>query len=77
MPRQLLSPRYLGHWLIAALLWLVFQRPRPPVLEALLAALAVSLVVNDTPADVAGWGALAALVLWAWARSGESAFRLE
>jgi hypothetical protein len=62
---------------IAALVWLVFQRPRPPVLEALLAALAVSLVVNDTPADVAGWGALSALVLWAWARSGESAFRLE
>jgi hypothetical protein len=62
---------------IAALVWLVFRRPRPPVLEALLAALAVSLVVNDTPADVAGWGALSALVLWAWARSGESAFLLE
>lgn len=62
---------------VAALVWLVFQRPRPPVLEALLVALAVSLVVNDTPADVAGWGALSALVLWAWARSDESAFRLE
>jgi hypothetical protein len=62
---------------IAALVWLVFQRPRPPVLEALLAALAVSLLVNDTPADVAGWGALSALVLWTWARSDESAFRLE
>ena len=43
------------------------------MLEALLAALAVSLVVNDTPTDVAGWGALSALVLWAWARSDESA----
>ena len=62
---------------VAALVWLVFQRPRPPVLEALLAALAVSLVVNDTPTDVAGWGALSALVLWAWARSDETAFRLE
>ena len=62
---------------VAALVWLVFQRPRPPVLEALLAALAVSLIVNDTPADVAGWGALSALVLWAWARSDETAFRLE
>jgi hypothetical protein len=62
---------------VAALVWLVFQRPRPPVLEALLAALAVSLVVNDTPADVAGWGALSALVLWAWARSDETGFRLE
>jgi hypothetical protein len=62
---------------VAALVWLAFQRPRPTVLEALLAALAVSLVVNDTPTDVAGWGALSALVLWAWARSDESAFRLE
>jgi hypothetical protein len=62
---------------VAALVWLVFQRPRPPVLEALLAALVVSLVVNDTPTDVAGWGALSALVLWAWARSEETAFRLE
>jgi hypothetical protein len=62
---------------VAALVWLVFQRPRPPVLEALLGALVVSLVVNDTPTDVAGWGALSALVLWAWARSDESAFRLE
>jgi len=62
---------------IAALVWLAFRRPRPPVHEALLAALAVSLVVNDTPADVAGWGALSALVLWAWARSGENALRLE
>jgi hypothetical protein len=62
---------------VAALVWLAFQLPRPPVLEALLAALAVSLVVNDTPTDVAGWGALSALVLWAWARSDESAFRLE
>ena len=62
---------------IAALVWLAFRRQRPPVLEALLAALAVSLVVNDTPTDVAGWGALSALVLWTWARSDETAFRLE
>jgi hypothetical protein len=62
---------------VAALVWLTFQRPRPPVLEALLAALVVSLLVNDTPADVAGWGALSALVLWTWARSDESALRLE
>jgi hypothetical protein len=62
---------------IAVLVWLAFLQPRLPVLDALLAALAVSLVVNDTPTDVAGWGVLSALVLWAWARSGESAFRLE
>jgi len=62
---------------VAALVWLALQRPRPPVLEALLVALGVSLVVNDTPADVAGWGALSALVLWTWARSDGSALRLE
>jgi hypothetical protein len=47
------------------------------VLDALLVALAVSLVVNDTPTDVAGWGVLSALVLWAWSRSEERLFRLE
>jgi hypothetical protein len=51
---------------LAALLWLALRRPRLPVLDALLAGLAVSLVVNDTPADVAGYGALSALVLATW-----------
>ncbi|MDP9231258.1 MAG: hypothetical protein M3O73_00655 [Actinomycetota bacterium] len=62
---------------IAVLAWLAVRRPRLPVLDALLAALVVSLVVNDTPTDVAGWGVLSALVLWAWVRSGEGAFELE
>jgi hypothetical protein len=62
---------------IAALVWLATRRPRLPVLDALLVALAVSLVVNDTPTDVAGWGVLSALVLWAWSRSEERLFRLE
>jgi hypothetical protein len=56
---------------LAALVWLALRRPRLPILDALLAALAVSLIVNDTPTDVAGLGALSALVLWAWWRSGE------
>ena len=61
---------------LAALLWLAVRRPRLAVLDALLAALAVSLVVNDTPADVAGYGALSALVLTTWlGRCGEQ--RLE
>jgi hypothetical protein len=51
---------------VAALLWLALRRPRLAVLDALLVGLAVSLVVNDTPADVAGYGALSALVLWIW-----------
>ena len=56
---------------LAALVWLALRRPRLPILDALLVALAVSLIVNDTPTDVAGLGGLSALVLWAWWRSGE------
>jgi hypothetical protein len=55
----------------AALVWLALRRPRVPLLDALLVAYAVSLLVNDTPTDVAGLGGLSALVLWAWWRSGE------
>ena len=29
MPTQLLSPRYLGHWLISGVLWLLVQLPQP------------------------------------------------
>ena len=56
---------------LAALVWLALRRQRLPLLDALLAGLAVSLLVNDTPTDVAGLGGLSALVLWAWWRSGE------
>jgi hypothetical protein len=63
---------------LAGLVWLALQRPRLPVLDALLAALAVSLLVNDTPTDIAGLGVLSALVLWIWlARSGERADALD
>ena len=62
---------------IAALVWLATSGPASPLLDACLVALAVSLVVNDTPTDVAGWGGLSALVLWAWSRSEERLFRLE
>jgi hypothetical protein len=33
--------------------------------------------VNDTPVDVAGYGALAALGLWLFARAEETAGRLQ
>jgi hypothetical protein len=63
---------------VAALVWLALQRPRLPVLDALLAALAVSLIVNDTPTDIAGLGVLSALVLWVWlGRSGERSDALD
>ncbi len=51
---------------IAGLAWLATRRPRLAVLDALLAALAVSLLVNDTPTDIAGLGVLSAIVLWVW-----------
>jgi hypothetical protein len=63
---------------VAGLIWLAFRRPRLAVLDALLVALAVSLLVNDTPTDIAGLGVLSALVLWVWAeRSGEQIGRLD
>ena len=62
---------------ICGLVWLALRRPRLAVLDALLAALGVSLLVNDTPADVAGFGALSALLLWVWARSEERDFPLQ
>ena len=39
------------------------RRPRRPVTDAFLVALLVSLVVNDTPGDVLGIGAAAALAI--------------
>ncbi len=70
-----LSADRLNHWHVAlivavslvALVWLAFQRPRSPALDALLAGLAVSLLVNDAPGDVASAGAISGFVIWAWA----------
>ena len=50
----------------ASLVVLVFvatRRPRRPLTDAVLVALLVSLVVNDTPGDVVGFGAVAAFVI--------------
>jgi hypothetical protein len=47
---------------------LATRRPRFAAGDALLAALAISLLVNDTPQDVAAGGALSYGVLWAWQR---------
>ena len=51
---------------IAAALFYARRRPRAATADAALAALAVSLVVNDVPTDVAGFGALAVGSLWGW-----------
>lgn len=44
-------------------------RPRPATVDAMLLALVVSLVVNDTPQDVMFWGAFGALSILAWERT--------
>jgi mono/diheme cytochrome c family protein len=48
---------------LAALLWIGTRRPRYASVDAMLVALAVSLLVNDTPVDVIGLGALGCLAL--------------
>jgi hypothetical protein len=53
-----------------ALLVLVWRvRARPQLVDAMLVAVTVSFVVNDTPQDVALWGALGAIALLALERS--------
>jgi cytochrome c551/c552 len=51
---------------LAALVLMGTIRPRRATVDALLAGLAVSLLVNDTPVDVIGLGALACFVLLRW-----------
>jgi mono/diheme cytochrome c family protein len=56
---------------LALLVAVAFRKPRSAVVDAYLAAIAVSLLVNDTPADVIGIGAVAAVAL---ARAGPDAY---
>ena len=55
---------------LIVLVWIGTRRPRLAVIDAMLAALAVSFLVNDTPQSVASFGALGALSLLAWRRTG-------
>jgi hypothetical protein len=54
---------------VLVLLLLARLRPRPATLDAMLVALAVSLLVNDTPQEVMFWGALGSLTVLAWERT--------
>lgn len=56
---------------LAVLVWLALRRPRYAVLDALFVALAVSLIVNDAPREVAGFGALSAAALRFWREADE------
>ena len=57
---------------IPVLAWVGLRRPRNAVLDALLVALAVSLVVNDAPREVLSYGALSALALRYWCENAEA-----
>ena len=51
---------------LAGLAWIALRRPRYAVVDAALVAIAVSLLVNDSPRDVAAWGALSCGALRFW-----------
>lgn len=46
--------------------WIALRRPRSATVDAVLVALAVSLLVNDSPRDVAAYGALSCAALRFW-----------
>jgi hypothetical protein len=54
---------------LIVLVWIGTRRPRSAVIDAMLAALVVSFLVNDTPQSVATFGALGALSLLGWRRT--------
>jgi hypothetical protein len=51
---------------LPVLAWAAMRRPRYATVDAVLVALAVSLLVNDSPRDILGWGALSCAVLRLW-----------
>jgi cytochrome c551/c552 len=50
----------------AVLVWMATMRPRRPTVDAMLFAIALSLLVNDTPVEVIGLGALGCAALLRW-----------
>ena len=48
---------------------LAVLRPRSRTLDALLVALVVSLVVNDSGFDILRFGALVAIAVFTWSRT--------
>ena len=58
---------------LAVLVWIGLRRPRYAAVDAVLVALAVSLLVNDSPRDVAAYGAISCAALRFW----EEAWRVQ
>jgi cytochrome c553 len=58
-----IGPAFAALASLAVLIFVATRRPRLPLTDAVLVALLVSLVVNDTPGDVLGMGAVAAFVV--------------
>ena len=54
---------------LGGLAWLGIRGREQPAIVAMLVAIGVSLLVNDTPVDVLGYGALGCLALTAWAET--------
>jgi hypothetical protein len=62
---------------LAVLVYFATLRPRYPAVDAFLLATAVSLVVNDSPTKVAGYGALVCAALRAWSVSRDARVGIE
>jgi hypothetical protein len=62
---------------LGALIYFATLRPRYSVVDAFLVAIAVSLVVNDSPTKVAGYGAMVCAALRAWSVSSERRVGIE
>jgi hypothetical protein len=60
------GPIFLFLGCLAGVVWIATRRPRRAPVDAMLVALAVSLLVNDTPIDVIVLGALGCLALFRW-----------
>jgi hypothetical protein len=58
-------------WVSIAALVILGTRERFPAGDALLAGIALSLLINDSPSDVASAGALSYAILWAYERVRE------
>jgi hypothetical protein len=62
---------------LGALVYFATLRPRFAVVDAFLVSIGVSLVVNDSPTKVAGYGALVCAALRAWSVSKEPPLGIE